>query len=172
MSLLTIVNQLMVVLLAVLLVAASVSDVRRYRIPNVISASILVLFFVWYFTKEHTPFPTTHLVTFALTFAVCFGMFAVGVFGGGDVKLLSSLALWAGGTYFFDVLLMMALSGGIMALLVIGNIIIRRYFFNHTTLTIRKSKLPYGLAISCGGWLLAWQYAEPLRQWLATRGVA
>ena len=48
----------------------------------------------------------------AIVFVVLAGLFALKVMGGGDVKLLSALALWIAPMDFLRMLLVMSLIGG------------------------------------------------------------
>jgi prepilin peptidase CpaA len=72
--------------------------------------------------------------------------------GGGDVKLLTALALWIEPTWFLRLLIGMALIGGVLTLAMGAWHVMRR----------RKNKLaiPYGVAISAAGiWVIAAQVA-------------
>jgi prepilin peptidase CpaA len=81
--------------------------------------------------------------------------------GGGDVKLLTALALWIAPALFFNLIIMMALVGGILAVV-----------FGAWHLPARqrdKLAIPYGVAIATAGlWVLATSY---LPADVATRGL-
>ena len=82
--------------------------------------------------------------------------------GGGDVKLLTALALWIEPEWFLRLVLFMALAGGLLTVILGMWHIMRR----------RKDRLgiPYGVAISGAGlWVLASQYL-PAFQTAATAG--
>jgi prepilin peptidase CpaA len=171
MPLLTIINQASVILMAVCLIVASISDVKSYRIPNILSVIIFCLFFVWYYTAERTSsIPTNYLIAFGLVFGIGFVLFTFRLFGGGDVKLLSAVSLWAGVGYLLDIIVLMALIGGAMAVGALVYVIVQRRIFNNSAVSITKSKLPYGVAISVAGLWLAIQYATPIKHWI--EGVA
>jgi len=88
-------------------------------------------------------------------FAVLAGLFALGAMGGGDVKLLTALALWIEPLWFLRLLVVMALLGGILTILFAAWHVTRR----------RKDKLaiPYGLAIASAGlWVLSVHYWPPV----------
>jgi prepilin peptidase CpaA len=76
-------------------------------------------------------------------------LFARGWVGGGDVKLLASASVWAGPALVFDLLVIMALSGGVLAVLVMlrGR-------------NDAKRALPYGIAIAAGGVYVALHLAS------------
>lgn len=159
-------QQLCVVLLCLTLLGASISDVRRYKIPNSLSITGVCLFLVWFLSGGSPQSWWAHTYPFLLVFGATFAMFAVGAFGGGDVKLLAMLSLWAGADHVVYLLLIMALTGGLMAVLIITHILIMRAFFRRSRLKIRNAKLPYGVAISVGGLAVAWMYIQPTVAWL------
>src|SRR2546423_1641073 len=80
-----------------LLVTAGVSDLLTYRIPNWMTAAIALAFFPMAFA---TGLPAHQLLwqcaAAAVLLAVGFGLFAAGLFGGGDAKLLAAASLWFG----------------------------------------------------------------------------
>ena len=83
----------------------------------------------------------------ALAFAFFAGLFALRMMGGGDVKLLTALALWIEPSAFLQLLVIMALAGGALTIVMGVYHVMRR----------RKDKLqiPYGVAIAFGAlWVL------------------
>jgi prepilin peptidase CpaA len=79
------------------------------------------------------------------------GLFAIRAMGGGDVKLLSALALWLPIVPFLKLLVMMALIGGVLTIIVAS----------WHKLAQRKGKvqIPYGVAIATAGlWVLTTSY--------------
>lgn len=79
-------------------------------------------------------------------------LFTRGGLGGGDVKLLSVVGMWAGPKLWFPFILMTALAGGILGLVVLARAVcingIKRRVWRELT-------LPYGVAIACGGLYVA-----------------
>ena len=53
-------------------------------------------------------------------FVVGLGLFARELIGGGDVKLLAALSLWAGPEHFVSFMLVTALAGGALSLFSLG----------------------------------------------------
>ena len=107
-----------VVALAVLVAAllgAAISDIRRYLIPNRYPAAIVVAYFI-YATSQ--PFDQTlwSLAAGALAFVLCAILFAAGIIGGGDAKLLAATTLWAGPSLAPLFLMCTVLAGGLLAL--------------------------------------------------------
>jgi prepilin peptidase CpaA len=84
-------------------------------------------------------------------------LFAFKKMGGGDVKLITAVAFWAGFEYVGELILYITLAGGALA---IGLIIVRRVLFGVMAAANTPSKLkvprvlltgapvPYGLAIA------------------------
>jgi prepilin peptidase CpaA len=74
-------------------------------------------------------------------------LFRLGLFGGGDVKLMAAAALWLGAASVGSFLFATALAGGALALLVLaGRLVIRE-----ADVSERGGSLPYGVAIATGG---------------------
>lgn len=129
--------------LAGLLVIAAIGDLRSYTIPNWLNISVVVLFipYATYAPLGHRDL-ALHLAAAAAVFAVSTLLFARGLFGGGDVKLLSSLALWVGLINLPRLLLTMAIAGGLLAMIML---IVR--WCNRS----EDRRLPYGIAIALAG---------------------
>jgi len=84
-------------------------------------------------------------------FLLLAALFALRALGGGDVKLLTALALWIEPTWFLRLLVIMSLIGGILTLVFAAWHVSRR----------RKDRIaiPYGLAIASAGlWVLSAHY--------------
>ena len=103
----------------VLLVSAAVSDITRYRIPNAIVYAIVAAFAVgaiFNFAWPAIVWPALAGVTMFLLGAL---LFAFGLFGGGDVKLIAAIALWTGFADLPRFLLIMAAAGGLIGLVLL-----------------------------------------------------
>lgn len=95
---------------------AAWSDMRRLLIPNLYPALIVVLFIpAWAasYWGEAGAFGalSAHLIAGAVMFVVTVAMFFGKLVGGGDSKLASALALWAGGAHIGLFLFYMAMVG-------------------------------------------------------------
>jgi prepilin peptidase CpaA len=100
-----------------------------------------------------------------VTFAFLAVLFAIRAMGGGDVKLLTALALWIQPAWFLKLLVGMALIGGVLTLLMGAWHVARR----------RKNKLaiPYGVAISAAGlWVIAAQISPAFQKLGQAGGLA
>jgi prepilin peptidase CpaA len=100
-----------------LLLAASVFDVLRLRIPNPIPLGLLALFAVELLLRTSPAAPVDHLMAMGLALVILLPLFALDMLGGGDVKLLAVIALWLGMTKLAPLLILVGVVGAIFALL-------------------------------------------------------
>jgi prepilin peptidase CpaA len=109
--------QAILAICAGILIWAAISDALRLRIPNNVPLALLALFPVYFFLSHGDPIEGLKAVGLALAiFAIGFVFFARGWMGGGDVKLMSVGALWAGPALLPDFLAVTAVIGGLQAL--------------------------------------------------------
>jgi Flp pilus assembly protein protease CpaA len=102
--------------LLALLILSALIDLRERRIPNWLTGGIAALYPIYVLVS---PSPTAWLGALAVTFAVfLFGLvlFARQVVGGGDVKLIAAITLWAGIDHLAMFALVTSLVGGGLAL--------------------------------------------------------
>jgi prepilin peptidase CpaA len=97
------------------LIAAALSDAATYLIPNRYAA-IIVLAFVPYAIGKPIEFSLHGLAVGGLMLVGGAILFARGMFGGGDVKLLAATGLWAGSDQIILLLFASAIAGGVLAL--------------------------------------------------------
>lgn len=140
--------------LAGLLIAAAWQDLRTLHIGNALSVAIAVLFVGWAVIGLIAGSYT--LEAFGLSIACGAGVFAVGVvafaagiLGGGDVKLLAAVALFAGPAGILDLALVTALTGGLLGIAVLAGAPIGPVSTPGEAALRRR--LPYGPAIAMGG---------------------
>jgi prepilin peptidase CpaA len=136
------------------IVAAALSDGSRYLIPNRYPAAIVVAFCVFAIGKPmHFWLPS--LVVGVVLLALGTVFFARGIMGGGDVKLLSAVGLWAGLERLELLMLVMALVGGVLALIKL--IPFQRLAPASPEIADTgwrawlQYPIPYGIAIAAGG---------------------
>ena len=100
----------------------------------------------------------------AIIFIVCAGFFALGIMGGGDVKLIPAVALWAGTAHILNYLFITAVMGGLFAaaIIIMNRIKISKYFKSSVNVNLsvaekKESAVPYGVGIAVGGLYVAYQ---------------
>lgn len=150
----------LLVMLACLLLVAAFTDLRSRRIANWLNASIALGAPLYWWASGLSLWPdiAIQLGLAVGAFAVLSVLFAMRAMGGGDVKLLTALALWFEPMSYLQVLIVMAIAGGLLTVFMGAWHVMRR----------QKDKLaiPYGVAIATGGlWILGVQYlaASPAR---------
>jgi prepilin peptidase CpaA len=140
--------------LCVLLLWAAASDMQRYIIPNRICLSLLFLYPGYALGLSASEIGIAAALA-ASVLAVGAGLFAFGIMGGGDVKLLAAVSLWAGGDHFLLFLLLTTMAGGFLGLSW-GPLL--RYFFPAIATAKAangRPAIPYGVAIAVGGFFVA-----------------
>ena len=143
----------LLVALAIALVVAAFTDWRRRQIDNWLNLGIALAapLFWWASGLDLWPGVALQFGVGVAAFAVFASMFALGWMGGGDVKLLTALALWIEPTWFLKLLVMMALVGGVLTLVMGAWHVARRQR--------DRLAIPYGVAISAAGlWVIGTHY--------------
>ena len=143
----------LLVLLAIALLYAAATDIRRRQIDNWLTAGIALTapLFWWASGLSLWPGVAIQLGVATGVFALLAGLFALRMMGGGDVKLLTALAMWIVPADFLKLVIVMAIFGGALTVIVGGWHVIRR--------ERDRIAIPYGVAIAIGGlWVLGTQY--------------
>lgn len=144
---------------------AALSDLRTFRIPNMCTVLLLGLYPIHVWMSPSSVDVTGALVVAAISFVVCFAIYATGRLGGGDVKLISALALWAGPTLIAELLVITTFAGGALSLIYLSRFrdVIALSFERVGEASARdhvlSEKLPYGMAIACGGCIVFFKLA-------------
>jgi prepilin peptidase CpaA len=102
--------------LLTLLILAAITDLRERRIPNWLNAGVAALYPVYLLLS---PVPVAWPAALALSLLVGLvglALFARELVGGGDVKLIAALSLWAGLDQFVLFALVTTLTGGILGI--------------------------------------------------------
>ena len=137
---------------AILLLWAAGEDVRRLIIPNWISLAIVGLYPVFVLTG---PAVSNWLLAAGVAAVVLLGglaLFAARLMGGGDVKLMAAVALWAGPGGLPLLISVTAIAGGVVAAALV---IVRWGTSRHQGRSARSGVMPYGVAIAAGGLAVA-----------------
>lgn len=144
----------MAALFTVLLLASCCYDIHNRLIPNWISLALACSFVVHLLVEPERVDAIGSSLVAAAVFGVLFLAFALGVLGGGDVKLLTAVSLWAGPGGIAELLMLTALFGGVLAvaaLLVRGIRRLRRLLDGRNDPAPPDRGLPYGVAIAMAG---------------------
>ncbi|MEL7445243.1 MAG: prepilin peptidase [Pseudomonadota bacterium] len=145
----------LLIALAIALVFAAFTDIRRRQIDNWLNLAIVVAAPLFWWSSGMAFWPDV-AIQFGFAVGVCvvlMGLYALGVMGGGDLKLLTALALWLSPMAFLDLLIIMAIVGGGLAMMFLIRKIMMRIKSKE------QVKLPYGVAIATGGlWVLSTTY--------------
>lgn len=143
----------LLIALAIALLYAAATDIHRRQIDNWLTAGVALAAPLYWWASGLALWPgvAIQLGVALAVFAVLAGLFALRMMGGGDVKLLSALALWIVPANFLKLVIVMALVGGVLTLLFGAWHIMRRQR--------DRIAIPYGVAIAFGGlWVLGTNY--------------
>jgi len=142
--------EILVGIVAVMVLAAAVWDLRTRTIPNSLNAAIALLAIPYWWASGIALWPDVaiQLAMAAGLFALFAAAFAMGAMGGGDVKLIAALALWLRPDAVLAMLVIMSLAGGALTLVMLAR--------HRLTKAEHQLEIPYGVAIAVGGiWLFA-----------------
>jgi prepilin peptidase CpaA len=141
------------VALVALLVAAAMTDLRSRIISNRLNIAVAALAPAWWLANGLPLWPdmALQLLGGAVIFALFAALFAFGLMGGGDVKLLGALALWFPWTMVAQLLVLMAVLGGLVTLATV--------IHHRMTKRLGQPEIPYGVAIALAAlWLVGERY--------------
>jgi prepilin peptidase CpaA len=137
-------------LLVLMLVAASVEDLRSRTIANGLNIAIALLAIPFWWSTGLALWPDVAIQVgvATLVFALFAAAFAFGAMGGGDVKLLGAVALWLPAPAVPALIVIMSLAGGALTLAM--------YIRHRLARREGRLEIPYGVAISFGAlWLIS-----------------
>ena len=146
-----------------ILVVSIISDYKKTIIPNWCSAALAIefaLYSILFLTYNQIAW-NIGLSVVVLSIGITF--YSFGWFGGGDVKLLSAVMMWAGPEHGVSFMFFVAMIGLIMAFALI---ILRRYlryypnlfdrseFLRRPVVWVEEGAFPYGIAIGGGALMI------------------
>jgi prepilin peptidase CpaA len=140
-----------------LLVLAAINDVAEYRIPNRINLAIAALYPAHVLASPGSVDWMGGLIVASCALVVGIVLFALRHMGGGDIKMITATALWAGPLGITEFLVITALAGGVLAIVKLAPVRagLAMTFGRLTGVEIRDahyvSQIPYGVAIALGG---------------------
>jgi prepilin peptidase CpaA len=154
---------------------AAMSDLLSMTIQNRVSIILIAAFAALApFTGMGWDVYAIHFAAGAVVLCATFGLFAAGIMGGGDAKLMTATAIWMGwnvelASYFIS----LSLIGGLLAIAIL------KYRSSTVTLAYAsrigflrrlgdaKEGVPYGLALGLAGLLIF--PSSPLGIWVIDR---
>lgn len=166
---------IVLIVFCLLLIWGIISDIKDYILSNKLCLSVTFLYFIFlgalYINGTFPPFSYIlySIGIAAVVFIVLAALFALNLIGGGDVKLIPAVTLWAGPNLTLKFLLITTICGGIVS---IGMLAIK--YFKKTLFQPKSSEnvnyfvpesselenegnnIPYGIAISIGGLAIAY----------------
>ncbi|WP_321397462.1 A24 family peptidase [Emcibacter sp.] len=153
-----------------LMIWAALSDIRHYILSNRLCLVVLFLYPVFLIAlyMDNGSIAFSYVGWSVLIALVIFGIgmifFALNVMGGGDVKLIPVVALWAGPSLVLNYLMIMSLTGGLLAATILArNRLIASKAakssenINFPVAQTENAKVPYGVGIALGGLYVAFQ---------------
>lgn len=152
------VSVMSLILLNIMLVYAAVSDWKYRIIPNWLTLGSVALFALYVLSGNLPSAWYDHVLVSLVIFVILLPLFALGKMGGGDVKLIAALALWSGSAHILEFIILMALLGGLLALIFIHPLFFSLIREVNKLVIIPTSGvsqtcrgLPYGVAIALSG---------------------
>ena len=139
------------------LLGAAAWDLHRREIPDSCSVAIMVAAAVLGAVQTVGWLAALSALSAGLAlFAAGAGLFRAGIVGGGDVKLVAALGAWFGWAGLPGFLLLMALFGGVLAVVIVG---LRAARIGERSWLAAERGVPYGVAIAAAGMLVPGGFA-------------
>ncbi len=142
-------ENLLIALLAAMLIIAAAGDIRTRTIPNWLNGAIALAAIPFWIVSGLSLWPgiASQIAAASAVFALFAIAFYVGAMGGGDVKLVTALALWLHPGAVLKLLIIMSLAGGVLTLAMVARARLAK--------AASQPEIPYGVAIAFGGfWLI------------------
>lgn len=149
-----------------LMIWAAVGDVRSFTITNKLNLVIAGLFLVlavpmglgWNVILDHVKVGLIAAI-------IALAMFYMGIFGGGDAKMVGAIIVWLGSPPIIPFIFYTALAGGLLGLtLLVGRRLAKKFGLPKSPKWARRmlrkhSAVPYGVALGFGALIAAPQAA-------------
>jgi prepilin peptidase CpaA len=135
---------------ATALVWAAVSDIRHYIIPNR-TVAIVGGAFALFACSMPWSFAIGGVLAGLIVFSIALTFFARGWMGGGDAKLMTAVALWAGSSCLSTFALVTSLAGAALGLVMLTPAWRIMPTPSAEALGLARQPMPFGLPIAAGG---------------------
>lgn len=140
------------------LISAMIGDIKNFTITNRLNIAFFISF-IFFAILMGFSFGQLmqHFWVALVAFLICFALFAFGLFGGGDVKLVAATCFWLGAAPIYSYVMVTAIFGGILALtLLIARKIVKKTGLPRGPKWLRamlrkRNHIPYGVALGIGG---------------------
>jgi len=137
---------------------AAVVDLRHRRIPNWLTASVLIAGIALNIWRGGMAGGALALAGALLGLAILLPFYAIRAMGAGDVKLLAALGAVLGPQMLVSVAVYAALAGGVISMLMLAHdgrlwFVLRQIFVEHRPPSRGGATAPYGVAIALGMYL-------------------
>ncbi len=141
--------------LVVVLLAAAIQDAFRLKISNIFVAAVLLMAVAAMLLSNLELRLWQNLASFALVLCVGTLLFSKGMLGGGDVKLLAAVVLWADAATALKLIAAIFICGGLLAIVMLGlRMVAPASGAKRSKALTAKSGIPYGVAIAAGSILI------------------
>lgn len=145
---------IMIAIWVLTLIAAAVSDLRSFRIPNYLPGILILLFGINTVIAGVDASLWENLFHFLVALIIGMGLFGRGWIGGGDAKLYAAVALWFNWTGAVVLIFATTIAGLLLAI----SFVAARMLGLRKNVPKNDRRIPYGVAIAAGGILTAaWQ---------------
>ena len=147
---------------------AALCDVASFEIPDALSVAIIVLYVGYALVTVLAGLATvswaSQLGGMAVMFMAGLALFSRGWMGGGDIKLLTAIALWTGLLGLPRLLIGTSVAGGVLALSVLAlralPALVSKTPGPGLRVLQKGEPLPYGVAIAAG--VVYWLIDQPM----------
>lgn len=156
--------------LAIAVLWAAITDLRVRRITNRLTLTVAATAPLFWWAAGLSPWPDIAIQIGLAVAMFAFGavMFKLRQMGGGDVKLLTAIALWLPPAVFGTLMLMICLVNGVLTI-----VMVTRYRrIQRAGLEAKQLQIPYGLSVAvCMLALLAVRYGPGAQQAFSTNAL-
>ena len=143
-----------ILLVCAVLAFAGANDVRDRRIPNWTVAATIMLFGAWVFVDPSVSLMSSVVAAFLVFVGSC-ALYAFGIIGAGDSKLVTAVTLFAGLAQLPQFMIYMSLTGGMLVLCMLvakpARILVLLQMRGRGSV---ERGVPYGVAIAVAGAML------------------
>jgi len=156
--------------LAIAVLYAAFTDIRSRKITNRLTLAVAAGAPLFWWASGLAPWPGIALQLGLAAAMFAFGalMFALRQMGGGDVKLLTAIALWLPPSSFLILMLMICIANGVLTVFMVT----RHRRIQRAGLEAKKLQIPYGVSVAaCMIVLLAVRYGPGLSETLTTNSM-